>query len=75
MSEAAEIILAIYVCLTVCTGLFAGAAVLQGNQREQKIAARVVLFCWAWPILMVWPIYRGVEHLWVTADISRGDRR
>lgn len=75
MSEAAQAILAVYVSATLCTGALAAIAVLNGDPREQKIGARVVLFCWAWPILIGWPIYRGVQHVWVTADIGRGDHR
>lgn len=74
MSETAEVILGVYFAITMCTGFLACLPLLQGSRHEKKMAARVILFCWAWPILLGGVIQKGAAYLWDTADIGRGDR-
>jgi hypothetical protein len=36
---------------------------------ERQVAARIALFCWAWPVLLGIGLYLGIRALWRDANM------
>lgn len=72
MSEIATFLLLGYALITVCVlAIAAVGATEDPSWRTRRTAARVALLCWAWPVLLLWQLGRGLKYLWEEADWRR----
>lgn len=71
-----EWLLPAYTGLTVLQ-LFVGLllAIYPGSWDEEKLGARLVLTCWAWPVVLVIALVKGVLWLWDMAEWGARESR
>lgn len=71
MTEGILAIILTYAAVTVFVLWGSLLIVCAGSRREGRYAARVAILCWAWPVLLVGGVWRGIRHLWDLADWGR----
>ena len=63
------IILAFVYAVGIVWGLICGSVAYgdPGCDEEKRMGARLILFCWAWPVLALMGICIGIKNLWKEA--------